>query len=247
MSNFQVFTDNYNAKETLSNLIAPPVAGGTIDLVCVDGGVVQGNTSSAETWYLPDEDNVPVQTTVYVSNKSTGTLTIKRLIGSTLDTVTSGEIKGFILSSSRSWRVLADVPDVLAATSVATTTGQIYGLTIGAEVLASSGLTSTDSGSVTQTGSATDAVAIVASSGTITTVSQTLGIGLEVSFDVTNASLVGNEVVCVSPKYNGSTGLPLVAVTDQADGSFTLTITNLHASGALNGTLAINYFIIKQE
>jgi hypothetical protein len=243
MSNFQVFTDNYNAKETLSNLIAPPVDGGTIDLVCVDGGVVVGNTASNETWYLPDEDNVPIQTTVYISNESTGKLTIKNGAGTTIDTVTGSndEIKEFILSASREWVASGSAsPTFDSVNAGQVNVGQYLTITPASSF---SGITiqgvAADS-TYTQASLITDAVAITRPFGSVTTVSSTLSAGTNTAFNITNALIGAKSIFLISASYAGTTGTPLVFVSKLAASTATITIHNLGAA-PLNGAITINY------
>jgi hypothetical protein len=102
---------------------------------------------------------------------------------------------------------------------------------------------------VAETGQATNittAVPITKFAGTFNTQASTLGAGLEQSFDVTNAGITVLDVPHIAAKYNGSGGTPLVYVSNVADGSFTIAISNLHASAALDGDFDINFIIFKQ-
>jgi len=102
------FSDGYSAKETFNNQIQPPASGGTIDLAHTDGGLVVGNTNSAETWYLPPEEFVPVGVLVSIVNQGSGTITVKDDALNTIATVagSSAETKQFTLSAALAWEVI---------------------------------------------------------------------------------------------------------------------------------------------
>lgn len=108
-----------SAKAAGMHHLVPPSAGGTINLQNMDGALVLGDTSSAENWLLPAEASTPLGTVLYVSNRSTGTITVKNQASSTVDTVADGEIKGFVLSADATWNALGGVSE----TSLAASTG----------------------------------------------------------------------------------------------------------------------------
>ena len=105
---------------------------------------------------------------------------------------------------------------------------------------------STGAGSaVTQITSTTTGVEINAVCGTITTIAGTLAAGGEEAFTVTNSAVAANDVVVVTMKSTASAGSPAPHVSATADGSFVISITNLHASAALDEALVLNFVVIK--
>jgi len=102
-------------------------------------------------------------------------------------------------------------------------------------------------GAVTQLTSISTGVALDAIAGTITTVSTTLAAAAEADFVVTNSKVAATDVVVANIKSTASAGTPLVSVVAVAAGSFTVRITNLHASAALDNTLLINFVVVKAQ
>lgn len=98
-------------------------------------------------------------------------------------------------------------------------------------------------GTVTQTTSITTAVTLNKLCGSITTVSATTAAGAEDTFTVNNNQVTANDVVVVTQRYSGA-GTPQVYVSNVANGSFNITISNLHASSALNAALTINFMVL---
>ena len=98
---------------------------------------------------------------------------------------------------------------------------------------------------VTQASSITTGVTCNAYSGVITTVSQTIAVGAEAEFTVTNANVAATDVVVACIKTHTSAGSFIVDVTAVAAGSFKLHLTNLHASAAGNNVLVINFIVLK--
>ncbi len=99
-------------------------------------------------------------------------------------------------------------------------------------------------GAVTQATSASTGVTLSKPCGQITTVALTTAAGAEEVFTVTNTTVAATDVVVVSCTYAGA-GTVLVATKAVAAGSFDITITNLHASSALNAACVINFAVIK--
>lgn len=104
-----------------------------------------------------------------------------------------------------------------------------------------------DQTAVTQATSITTGVTCSAYSGAITTVSQTIAAGAEADFVVTNVKVKATDVVVVAIKDHTSAGTFLASVADVSDGSFTIRLTNLHASAAGDNVLVINFAVIKAE
>jgi hypothetical protein len=148
------------------------------------------------------------------------------------------------------------IPSTTNATS--TTTGALVvagGLGVGLDIYARNlkitGLSgpygySAAGGSGVQTTSITTTVAVsYTCCGQITTVSSTLAAGLETTFAVTAGLVEVNDFVHVWLKSYAGAGNPMVFVSGVAAGSFNVTITNLHASAALNAAMVIGFMIIK--
>jgi hypothetical protein len=104
----------------------------------------------------------------------------------------------------------------------------------------------TGRGTVTQASSITTGVTVNATSGTITTVSQTVAAAAEATFTVTNSSVAATDTVAVAVKSaNSGTGTFFAHVTAVGAGSFDVTLTNLHASAAGNSVIDINFVVLK--
>lgn len=98
---------------------------------------------------------------------------------------------------------------------------------------------------VTQITSIATGVTVNALSGVITTVSQTVAAGAEAEFVVTNSMVAATDVVVASIATHTSAGDFAVDVKATAAGSFTLRLTNLHATNAGNNVLVINFLVLK--
>jgi hypothetical protein len=100
-------------------------------------------------------------------------------------------------------------------------------------------------GTVTQGSSATTGVTLSKPSGQITTYAENIAAAAEVQFTVTNTTVAAVDTVSVSIASGSTGGTTIASVTAVADGSFQITLTNLHASTAETGTLVINFNVIK--
>lgn len=98
-------------------------------------------------------------------------------------------------------------------------------------------------GIVTQITSISTAVTTSGSAGVITTVSSTLAAGASASFTVTNALATTGSVIGLTIDGSSSTGTAIVSVKNVANGSFQVTITNVHATAAFNNVIRIHYTI----
>lgn len=96
---------------------------------------------------------------------------------------------------------------------------------------------------VTQGTSVSTAVTCDAYSGVITTFAQSAAAAGEAQFTVNNAKVKATDVVGVCIKTHTSAGTFIPAVTAVADGSFQITLTNLHAATAGNGVLILNFAV----
>lgn len=92
---------------------------------------------------------------------------------------------------------------------------------------------------------ASSAATCNAFAGSVTTESLSTAAGAESTYTITNNKVKADSVVLVSigNGTNTTLGAAVVSVTPAA-GSFVVTITNVHAASALNGTLEINFVVI---
>lgn len=101
---------------------------------------------------------------------------------------------------------------------------------------------------VTQITSATTPVSINSYTGTITTTTFTTGALGTTNFTVNNSAVSSNSVVIAKiTNYSGTyvtNGLPTVNVQTVAEGSFILSVSNLHTGNALAGVLKISFTIV---
>jgi hypothetical protein len=99
-------------------------------------------------------------------------------------------------------------------------------------------------GAVTQITSASTGVTLSKYCGQITTVALTTAAAAEEAFVVTNTKVDANDVIVVNTTYAGG-GKPVVFVTNVAANAFTINISNVHASAALDAVLVVNFAVIK--
>lgn len=100
-------------------------------------------------------------------------------------------------------------------------------------------------GVVTQLTNRTTAVTLNKSTGVITTDDASLAAAAEATFVVNNTKVKATDVVTVSVQDAGATGTVQAYVSDVADGSFSITLTNLHASTASTDAVVINFAVIR--
>jgi hypothetical protein len=100
---------------------------------------------------------------------------------------------------------------------------------------------------VTQATSITTGVTCNALSGVITTVSQTVAAGAEADLVVTNSTVAATDVITVNIKTHTSAGTFAASVAAVAAGSFTIRLTNLHATAAGDNVLVLNFVVHKCE
>lgn len=98
---------------------------------------------------------------------------------------------------------------------------------------------------VTQATNRTTAVTLNALSGKITTNNASLAAGAEAEFTVNNNRVAAGDVVVVCAASGQTAGTSIPVVTAVANGSFKITLTNLHASTADTGAMVINFVVIK--
>jgi hypothetical protein len=100
-------------------------------------------------------------------------------------------------------------------------------------------------GTVTQATSRATGVTINKPTGVITTDDASLAAAAEVTFIVTNSEVQATDVVVISVQDAGATGTVTAYVSDVADGAFSITLANLHASTAATNAAVINFAIIR--
>lgn len=106
------------------------------------------------------------------------------------------------------------------------------------------GFVTGEGGAVTQLTDSGTGVTLNKRVGQITTVALTTAAAAEEAFIVTNSEVDANDIVVVTTTYAGG-GTPIVFVTTVAAGAFTINITNVHASAALDAVVVINFAVIK--
>lgn len=99
-------------------------------------------------------------------------------------------------------------------------------------------------GAITQITSAATPVTLNKVCGKITTVALTTAAAAEEEFVVNNTNVVATDVIALSTTYAGA-GTPVLSVKTVGAGVFTVVITNVHASNALNAVMVINFAVIK--
>lgn len=102
-----------------------------------------------------------------------------------------------------------------------------------------------DKTTITQITSETTSVTLNASFGTITTVSVTTAAGGSFTFNISNNFHDANSVYFVSViGGTNSQGTPVVTTENVTAGTIAVTVNNIHASLALNGTLLLGFIMI---
>ena len=82
--------------------------------------------------------------------------------------------------------------------------------------------------------------------GKITSESLTTAAGSSVTFTITNTLVAAGDIIMVTRNGGTSTnGTPTYNVVP-GDGSFTIVLTNRHASAAFNGTFIFSFLLLKQ-
>ena len=102
-----------------------------------------------------------------------------------------------------------------------------------------------DTANVSQLTSITTAVTVDALNGSITTVASTLAANAKTSFTVNNSKVTGASRILVSVVYDeAATGIPVLGVSDIANGSFKVVISNGAGVAALNAALRVHFIIL---
>lgn len=86
-----------------------------------------------------------------------------------------------------------------------------------------------------------------AGAGLVTTESITTAAGSAYTLTLTDSLIAATDLVFASvTNGSNSAGLPLLLRVTPAAGSVAIVVQNAHASAALNGTLKISFFVVKQ-
>ncbi len=94
---------------------------------------------------------------------------------------------------------------------------------------------------------ASGAVTFNGQAGIITTEDLTTAAAAEYTLTVTNASIKAGSMVLASTGLGTSTeGTPAIGGCTVAAGSVVITVTNVHATQALNGTIKISFLVLNQ-
>jgi hypothetical protein len=102
-----------------------------------------------------------------------------------------------------------------------------------------------DTANASQLTSITTAVTVDALNGSITTVASTLAANAKTSFTVNNSKVTGASRILVSVVYDeAATGIPVLGVSDIANGSFKVVISNGAGVAALNAALRVHFIIL---
>ena len=102
-------------------------------------------------------------------------------------------------------------------------------------------------GAVTQITSRSTGVTLSKLCGSITTDTTSLAAAAEATFVVTNTLVAATDVVVVSLQTPSATGTSIPYVSTTAAGSFSITLSNLHASTADTSASVINFVVIKSS
>ena len=98
-----------------------------------------------------------------------------------------------------------------------------------------------------QAAASSGAASLNKQAGVVTTESLTTAAGADYTLTLTNPSIGANDIVmAVASNGSNSAGDAGVLRAQSAAGSVAITLRNFHASAALNGTLKIGFYVIKQ-
>jgi hypothetical protein len=109
------------------------------------------------------------------------------------------------------------------------------------------GYSSGAGGAVTQATSRSTGVTLSKLCGQITCNATSLAAGAEATFVVTNTRVRAEDVVVICAASGQTAGTSFPYVSAVAAGSFSITLTNVHASTADTGAMVINFVVIRSE
>lgn len=97
---------------------------------------------------------------------------------------------------------------------------------------------------VTQLTSKTTSVTFSGYVAIVTTVALTDATGGEFEFTINNDKIQTKSTVMLTPIYAGTTGYPVAIVKSQAKGTCIVKVKNVHASGALNALMKLQFSLV---
>lgn len=123
--------------------------------------------------------------------------------------------------------------DALTATTLTATTSNVDSVIV-------------TKGTVTQATNPTTGVTVNTNAGVINTFTSTLAAGGTQVFSVTNSKVNTESVLIVNiVDYTGTAGVPVVEIDGGAGaGTFNIVVRNIHATLALDGSLAISFLVV---
>ena len=96
-----------------------------------------------------------------------------------------------------------------------------------------------------QTTSLTTAIVANGYAGVLQTIAPSVASGASVLIPVTNNKVLTSSAIKLQLEYPDSgTGIPHVAISSVANGSFVIKVTNLHATNAINTVMKFHYSIV---
>ena len=102
-----------------------------------------------------------------------------------------------------------------------------------------------DTGTKTATATA-GAATLNKMSGTVTSESLTTAAGATYTLTVTDSDIAAADIVGAAVQLGtATTGMPTITTTTPAAGSVVIVVQNIHASAALNGTIKIAFWVLK--
>jgi len=155
----------------------------------------------------------------------------------------------YIKNGSFSNNIFKDVPwaDFRNSGDAAYGTFALASAALAAVVVPGDGVSSilTDTGTVTQGTSAVTPVTLNKKNGIITTFSQTLAADTELTFTVTNTTVLATSNIMLTPLYPAaSAGTPVVQLGTVSAGSFTIVVTNVNPTNAMNAAMRIGFLVL---
>lgn len=103
----------------------------------------------------------------------------------------------------------------------------------------------TSTGTASATGTTTATATLNAGRGVITSAALTTAAGGTYVLTLTNSAVAATSIVLASVGDGTATaGMPVVATVTPGAGSVVITVQNIHASAALNGTIKISYVVV---
>lgn len=100
---------------------------------------------------------------------------------------------------------------------------------------------------VTQITNRSTGVTLNTTCGQITTDATSLAAAAEASFVVTNNKVTAKSVIVINAASGQTASTSVPIVTAVAAGSFTITLTNLHATTGDTGAMVINFIVLGAE